>query len=111
MLLATRPVEVTEERRTEPRFHLFLPATIRSGAAANRIQLRDLSCSGAQAEALRPPPAGSAVTLVRDELVVEAKVAWNRGMRFGLTFGAPIRPTELLVQLSRARQAVASRRR
>lgn len=97
------------ERRAESRFPLFLPATIRTGAAASRVQLRNLSCSGAQAESLRPPAAGSSVTLTRDDLIVEARVAWVCGMRFGLSFADRIRATDLLVQLSRGRQAAAER--
>jgi PilZ domain-containing protein len=98
-----------EDRRAESRFPLFLPATVRSGPASSRVQLRNLSCSGAQAESLRPPPEGASVTLTRDELIVEARVAWVSGIRFGLSFDQPIRATDLLIQLSRAREAVASR--
>lgn len=98
-----------QERRAESRFPLFLPATIRTGAGAARVQLRNLSCSGAQAESLRPPGQGSRVTLTRDELIVEARVAWVSGIRFGLSFAQPIRATDLLVQLSRGREAAALR--
>ena len=101
--------EVQQERRAEARFPLFLPASIRSGAGTSRVQLRNLSCSGAQAESLRPPPTGSSVTLTRDQLIIEARVAWVTGMRFGLSFADPIRTTDLLVQLSRGRETAALR--
>ncbi|HWT11636.1 MAG TPA: PilZ domain-containing protein [Allosphingosinicella sp.] len=93
------------QARSEPRFPVFLPATIRSGPCASRVHLRDLSRSGALAESLRPPPPGSPVTLARDGLLVEAEVVWVGGMRFGLQFATPLEATELLVQLSRSRAA------
>ena len=98
-----------QERRAESRFPLFLPATVRAGAGASRVQLRNLSCSGAQAESLRPPPQGSNVTLTRDQLIVEARVAWVSGMRFGLSFADPIGANDLLVQLGRGREAPRQR--
>ena len=100
---------MSSERRAESRFPLFLPASVRSGAATSRVQLRNLSCSGAQAESLRPPPTGSPVTLTRDGLIVAARVAWVSGMRFGLSFGEPIHATDLLVQLSCGREAAPLR--
>jgi hypothetical protein len=103
MLALQTPRRVEAERRAEPRFPLFLAATARQGSGTTRIQLRNLSRSGALAEALRPPAEGSSVTLARDDLLVQARVAWVEGMRFGLAFDEPIRATDLLVQLSRSR--------
>ena len=92
--------DTTSERRAEPRFPLFLPASARCGAGAARVHLRNLSRSGALAEALRPPPArGSAVTLSRDGLLAQAEVMWTQGPRFGLRFDEPLDPDALLAQL------------
>ena len=103
-MLAQARIETNAERRTEPRFALFLAAMAHNGPTASRVQLRNLSRSGALAEALRPPREGSTVTLARGELLVEADVIWVRGIRFGLRFRQPLRATELLVQLSLSRE-------
>ena len=103
-MLAQATIDTHPERRGEPRFPMFLAATARNGPAASRVQLRNLSRSGALAEALRPPLEGDLVTLAREELLVEADVVWVRGIRFGLRFRKPLRATDLLVQLSFHRQ-------
>jgi len=105
MLATATPSMRSQERRGEPRFPLFLAATARSGTASARIQLRNLSRSGALAEALRPPSLGSRVVLAREGLLTAAQVVWVSGMRFGLAFEQPIRATDLPLQLSQSRQA------
>lgn len=82
---------------------MYLAASLRIGGDSRRVQLRNLSRSGALAEALRPPPAGNPVTLAANGLLAEAQVEWVRGSRFGLSFRQPLRATDLLVQLSRSR--------
>lgn len=91
------------ERRAERRFALFLPASLRTGAASTRVHLRNLSRSGALAEAPRPPAAGSRVTLSRAGLLLDADVMWSQGLRFGLRFATPIEAPDLLAELSRGR--------
>ena len=103
-MLAQATIETTAERRTEPRFPLFLAAMAHNGPTASRVQLRNLSRSGALGEALRQPPEGGTVVLARGELLVEADVVWVRGIRFGLRFRQPLRATELLVQLRLSRE-------
>ncbi|HEX8640579.1 MAG TPA: PilZ domain-containing protein [Allosphingosinicella sp.] len=105
MLQTANVPAMREERRSEPRFPVFLAATARNGTAAARVQLRNLSRSGALAEAPRPPAQASRVVLARDGLLVAAEVVWVSGMRFGLAFDQPIRATDLLLQLSQNRLA------
>jgi hypothetical protein len=57
------------------------------------------------AEALRPPAEGDRVVLAREQLIVEARVAWVRGLAFGLDFDDPLRATDLFVQLGRSRDS------
>ena len=93
------------ERRRVPRFPLFLPASVRSGSGAGRVHLRNLSCSGALAEGLRPgPPPGSPVTVSHDDLLLEAEVVWSQGRRFGLHFREPLATEALLARLGRGRR-------
>ena len=102
--MLAQAIHTHSERRAEPRFPLFLAAMTHSGPTASRVQLRNLSRSGALGEALRPPQEGGRVMLARGELLVEADVMWVRGIRFGLRFREPLRATELLVQLSLSRE-------
>jgi hypothetical protein len=99
----------TEQKhaRREQRFAVDLAAMLRGEAEELPVRLRDLSRGGALGTCLRPPPAFSKVTLLRGALVIEARVAWAGGGRFGLEFVRPIRATELLVQLSLSRASLA----
>ena len=91
--------------RREPRFAVRLSAFLRTEASAVPVMVFDLSRGGALAEGRRPPAPGTRVTLIRDRLEVEARVAWQRGNRFGLAFETPIRAIELFFQLGRSREA------
>lgn len=93
--------------RRERRFPVDLEALLRGEAADLPVRLRDLSRGGALGTCPCPPPALSAVTLVRGALTIEARVAWTGRGRFGLEFARPIRATELLVQLSLSRTSPA----
>ena len=93
--------------RRERRFAVDLAAVLRGGAADFPVRLKDLSRRGALAHCLCPPAAASLVTLVRGEMEIEARVAWAGRGRFGLEFAAPIRATDLLVQLSMSRASPA----
>jgi hypothetical protein len=93
--------------RREGRFAVDLEALLRGEAADIPVRLRDLSRGGALGTCPCPPPALSAVTLVRGALTIEARVAWTGRGRFGLEFARPIRATELLVQLSLSRASPA----
>ena len=89
--------------RQERRFPVYLPALLWIGEEARVVRLRDLSRAGALAEAPTAPPMGEQVVLRVERLSVEARVAWVKGVRFGLAFEAPIRATDLLVLLGRSR--------
>jgi hypothetical protein len=100
-------VEIAPDQvRREPRFAVDLAGMLQDGEGPDlAVRLRDLSRGGALAEAARTPPRLGKVTLARGALTVEARVAWVGRGRFGLAFEAPIRATDLFVQLSLSRGA------
>ena len=94
--------------RREQRFATRLPSRVEGGSVPVAAQLLDLSQSGALAEAPAPPPSGSKVRLRVDRFDIEAEVMWTKRSRFGLRFPQPLRATELLLLLSRGREAAAA---
>jgi hypothetical protein len=93
--------------RREQRFPVDLAASLRGDGAELVVRILDLSRGGALGACPFPPPALSSVTLVRERLTVEGRVAWAGRGRFGLEFARPIRATELLIQLSMSRATPA----
>ncbi len=82
-----------------------LAALVHCEAAALPVHLLDLSRGGALADGRCPLATGTRVKLRSGRLEVWAHVAWVRAGRFGLTFEAPIRATDLFFQLGRSRKA------
>ena len=81
--------------RARPRRKLFQPCELDVAGASRRVHLLDLSETGAQVNGTSPPAAGSLVTLDCSGWRRSARVAWVRGQRFGVTFVAPLTPTQL----------------
>ena len=90
-------------RRAELRVPLSADAVVTHGEKTVTARLLDLSRSGAALSAPAPPPRGSSVTLRLDDLAVPARVAWTAGPRFGLSFEARLRATEVFLLLHRRR--------
>ena len=73
-------------KRGKKRTRLVAPAILLAAGGELEARIRDLSRSGALAEAAPPPAAQSQIVLVLGGLVVPAIVAWVVGRRFGLEF-------------------------
>ena len=98
-------LSATSFDRRDERTHLFLVATLYSGAASAPVRVRNLSPSGALVEALGLPPAGSAVVLRRGPLEAAGTVAWSSAERAGLSFHLPVTVSAWLPTKEKARQA------
>jgi hypothetical protein len=94
-----------KQLRAETRMKVLLTAEVVGAAGTVTCRVCDLSRGGACLEADQSIPVGAQLILRRDALSVSAVVAWSTGCRFGLRFDAPIRATELLVQMSQSRAA------
>lgn len=107
VFLETVQPRCVKQARSEPRMKVRLSGELRCARGAAECRIYDLSRGGACLDADAPHSVGEAVTFVRAGLSVSGTVAWARGKRFGLRFDAPIRATDLLVQMSQSRQAQA----
>ena len=77
-------------KRGERRARLTVQAVLLAAGCELPARLRDMSRTGALAEAAHPPRQGSEVVLACAGMVVPATVAWVIGRRFGLEFHRPI---------------------
>lgn len=82
----------------------MLTGDVRGRAGIATCLIHDISRGGACLEVGAPQRIGDRLTFARGSLCVDGVVAWVKGRRFGLRFEAPIRATELLVQMSHSRQ-------
>jgi len=92
-------------RRAEPRMKVMLDAVLASRRGPIGCRVHDISQGGAMVEADCPHTIGEVVAIERSRLKVSGTVVWSRGKRFGIQFDAPIRATELLVQMSHSRHS------
>ena len=92
------------EGRREPRYSLLLCVKLLTARGVLPAKLRDLSLSGALVEGFGLPPAGSTLFLVRGDLELSARVAWQRGERAGLEFHIPLTEAELTAKVNPSRQ-------
>ena len=87
------------ERRTRPRAHVHIDATLRCAGASLVVQTLDLSGHGAFVRTARPLPVGSAVQVVlrrgvqRNPLVLDAEVVRVGTQREGRAPGLGLRFT------------------
>lgn len=76
--------------RASPRTNFFLMATIVIGVIIRPVRIRNLSLNGALIEMGGLPAAGTALTLRRGSLAVDAVLMWADEHRGGISFAAPI---------------------
>ncbi|MDB5722505.1 MAG: hypothetical protein JWP15_3123 [Alphaproteobacteria bacterium] len=86
--------------RREPRYSLLLCVKLQTGRGTLPAKLRDLSLSGALVEGYDLPPAGSTLFLVRGDLELSARVAWQRDNRAGLEFHIPLTEEQLVSEVN-----------
>lgn len=83
-------------RRTEPRAHILLPASVEALSGHNSASLLDVSCTGARLEAANLPGTGKDVVLKCGEIDTFGTVVWNASGRCGVHFDEPIGRLELV---------------
>jgi hypothetical protein len=88
-------VHSEQTARARPRRKLFQPAELDMAGGRGRVHLLDLSESGAQLNAARPPLQGSFVSLSCGDLRRSARVAWVAGRRVGIAFLMPLTSREV----------------
>ena len=83
---------------------VLLTGMLEVGGTIVACRVHDISRGGACLDAEVMPGIGDSVTLRRGSLVAEGVVAWLGRGRFGIRFAAPIKATELLVQMNHSRR-------
>jgi hypothetical protein len=107
MMIATNEPRSPKHLRSEARMKVFLSGELRVRGGSASCRLLDISRGGACVEADGSGRVGDTVQFVRGQLIASGRIAWVRGCRIGVQFDAPIRATDLLVQMSHSRQAAA----
>ncbi len=94
---APRPDDPEQRgRRTSPRAHIVLPATVDALSGHRRTSLLDISQTGARLEGSDLPAVGKDVILKCGEIDTFGTVVWSVSGRCGLLFDEPISTKELI---------------
>ena len=78
------------ELRSAARTNLFLAATLTVADSSRPVKIRDLSERGARIETSLAMEVGTAVTLIRGGLSVQARIGWHAKRFCGLSFESPV---------------------
>jgi hypothetical protein len=78
------------EHRLNGRSNVFLAASMDSGSGYRPVRIRNISAGGALVEGNPLPALGATVRLVRGELAVAGKLAWQAAGLAGIEFAGSI---------------------
>lgn len=101
--MASRAIHLLEDppRTTRaPRRRVYLRGRIETTTRRFDIMIRNLSCTGAQAEGEALPPPGRDILLEAGPVSVICHVVWVEDGRCGLSFDEPL-PQHLVLELHR----------
>lgn len=84
------------ERPRSPRRRVVLNGTLETLSGTLRVELRNLSCTGALVEGESVPDAGRELVLKAPGLDCFARVVWSDGERCGLQFDEPLSTAQVL---------------
>lgn len=92
------------QNRRSNRAPVMLTARLELGGEGQQVILRNLSTGGALVEGKWLPAEGSMVLFVRNDLKVQARVAWVEGQYAGIAFDFPLDRSEVLRQVPRPKE-------
>ena len=99
---------ISQNRRSN-RAPVMLTARLELAGEAQQVVLRNLSTGGALVEGKWLPAEGSVVLFVRNDLRVQARVAWVEGKYAGVAFECPLERSELLRQVPQPKEKFEAR--
>jgi len=79
-----------EDLRGRRRSRILLAASLEGNGERFKVNLLNLSTTGAQLDAETPPTVGSEMVLCRGELRARGRIVWVNEHRFGMEFDGPI---------------------
>ena len=88
--------ESSADGRTSSRTNMYIAAILASQDTTSPAKIRNMSATGALAEASIVPVVGSPIRLVRGSLSVEGRIAWATGGRCGIRFNSLVAVAEWL---------------
>lgn len=94
---ATTLATLSEARR-QPRTHVFVSASLYWDASSLRINIRNMSSTGALIEAADIPDVGTEVVLRRGSLEAKAQIAWTVKGKAGVAFHTSIRVADWIAR-------------
>lgn len=80
--------EPTGDGRTSSRTNMYIAAILSSQDISSPAKIKNMSATGALAEASVVPDVGSLIRLVRGSLSVEGRIAWATAGRCGIRFNS-----------------------
>ena len=92
------------QNRSSQRSPVMLTATLELAGEAQPVILRNLSTGGALVEGKWLPAEGSMVLFTRNDLRVQARVAWVEGRYAGIAFECPLERAEVLRQVPQPKE-------
>jgi hypothetical protein len=84
------------QNRRSRRSNVLLAASLELSGQVLPVRLRNLCADGALVEAEKLPVEGSQLLFRRNDLAVQARVAWVAGHHAGLAFAQPLEAQEVL---------------
>ena len=87
----------------------MLTAKLELAGDAQQVILRNLSTGGALVEGKWLPAEGSFALFVRNDLRVQARVAWVEGKYAGIAFECPLERSEVLRQVPQPKEKFEAR--
>lgn len=97
------------QNRQAQRAPVMLTAKLEFAGATQQVRLRNLSTGGALVEGDWLPATGSIVLFMRNDLKIQARVAWLEGKYAGVAFESPLERAELLRQVPKPREKFEAR--
>ena len=97
------------QNRQSRRAPVMLTAKLDVAGETQQVILRNLSTGGALVEGELLPAAGSIILFMRNDLTVQARVAWVEGKYAGIAFDYPLERAELLRQVPQPREKFEAR--
>lgn len=99
----------TSQNRRSNRAPVMLTPKLELAGEVQQVVLRNLSTGGALVEGKWLPAEGSMVLFVRNDLRVQARVAWVEGKYAGIAFECPLERSELLREVPQPKEKFEAR--
>jgi hypothetical protein len=95
----------SHEGRQHDRTHMFVAATLYSGAGSCPVQIRNMSLNGALIDGAVLPERGVSATLKRGSMAAASRIVWRAGRKAGIAFDASVHVADWMTRNPPTHQA------